>query len=71
MAMPFIMLIVDFCDDVVWPAVLLERVTALPAFGPWMDLGLKHESVLHLVARERRKKAVIDMLPMVRKKYAE
>ena len=69
--MPFVMLIFDFCDDVIWPSVLLDRSKALPAFGPWTELGMQDESVLHLVARQRRKEAIVNMLPAVRQKYAE
>lgn len=68
--MPFIMLMFDFCDDVVWPAALLDNTKAFEAFGKWIEVGMEDESILHLVARERRKQAVINMLPMVRKKYA-
>jgi hypothetical protein len=68
--MPFIVLMYDFCDDVVWPAVLLEKGKALKAFGPWIQAGIVHESVLHLVARERRKEFVVNSLPATRAKFA-
>jgi hypothetical protein len=69
--MPFVMLMFDFCDDVIWPAILLERAKEFPAFGAWVRVGMQNDSVLHLVVRERRKTAVLEMLPAIRKKYAE
>lgn len=68
--MPFVMLVEDLSDDVVWPAALLQRVNALPNFGPWSKAGLKHESVLAKVSREPRRQFILNRLDEVRAKYA-
>ena len=68
--MPFVMLMYDLCDDVIWPAMLLEKIKEFPAFGKWTDVGLQHESVLDKVAREPRKAAILRRLPEVKQKYA-
>lgn len=68
--MPFVMLMVDMSDDVIWPADLVSRLRALPHFAKWMDAGLKHESVTEKPDREHRKRVVLKKLGDIRKKYA-
>lgn len=71
--MPFVMLIEDMSDDVIWPTDLLERLRALPNFSAWMKAGLEDQSVLDRVndVRKRRLEAVLARLPEVRKKFAD
>jgi hypothetical protein len=65
--MSIIMLLYDFCDDVIWPSSLLRQARELPKFGPWIEAGVKHPSVLLSVQREKRKQIVLNMLPKIRK----
>lgn len=69
--MPFLMLVEDMSDDIIWPLALLEKSHALPNFSRWMKAGLQHESVLDKVQREPRKEFVRARLSEVRDKYAQ
>jgi hypothetical protein len=67
MTTSIIMLMFDFCDDVIWPSSLLKEAKELPNFGPWIEAGVSHPSVVLSVERERRKEIVLNMLPKMRK----
>ena len=71
MCMPFVMLIEDMGDDVVWPAALRERMLSFPNCSTWYKAGLAHESVLDKVTRESRKVYVLKTLDDLRNRYKD
>ena len=69
MAIPFVMRLVKFADNVIWPRSLVLKLNALPAFSKWVKHAFKQESVTYVWDKDLRER-IIERLPAAKAKYA-
>ena len=73
MTTPFTLRLIDFCNDIIFPARLATNMldeTKYPRFAKWVKVCMEHPSVSCTWDKEYMIPRIVERLPAARKKYA-
>ncbi|KAJ9604755.1 hypothetical protein H2200_010869 [Cladophialophora chaetospira] len=73
MTTPFILRMVDFCNDVIFPsrlATAMVDANRFPKFAKWAQLCMQHPSVTSTWDKEYMVPRIVERLPAAKRKYA-
>ncbi|OAP64612.1 hypothetical protein AYL99_00584 [Fonsecaea erecta] len=76
MSIPFVLRLIDFSNDVIFPARLAEEILntdpttgKMPRFAKWAKLCMQHPSVTETWDKEYMVPRVVERLPAAKRKY--
>jgi hypothetical protein len=77
MTAPFVLRLVDLCNDIIFPSRLATHMldgeaatSKLPQFAAWAKLCMRHPNVICTWDKEYMVPRIVERLPVVKKKYA-
>ena len=73
MTAPFVLRLVDFCNDIIFPSRLATAMldtNKLPRFATWAKLCMEHPSLAKTWDKEYIIPRIVERLPMAKRKYA-
>jgi hypothetical protein len=73
MTAPFILRLIDFCNDIIFPTRLAAQLLdegRTPRFAKWAKLCMQHPSVTCTWDKEYLVPRIVERLPAAKRKYA-